>query len=106
MQANGRINYFWQLVSASLVEELYVMSQNTEKFLSVFNDDAVANVTFRIILLQDALERLTEYDPELAPVAEAISPLTVLNATSVNELKTQLGDAKEKIADARKALVK
>lgn len=106
MQENGRINYFWQLVSASLVEELYVMSQNTEKFLSVFNDDAVANVTFRIILLQDALERLTEYDPELAPVAEAISPLTVLNATSVNELKTQLGDAKEKIAEARKALVK
>lgn len=105
MDENGRINYFWQIVATSLVEQLYVTSQNSEKFISAFTDDAAANVTFRVILIQDALNRLTEYDPELAPVAKAIEPLTVLNATTVDEFKSQLVDAKERIAAARNTLV-
>ncbi|MBR6276866.1 MAG: hypothetical protein IKR31_08070 [Prevotella sp.] len=105
MNENGRINYFWQIVATSLLEQLYVTSQNTEKFVAAFDDDAAANVTFRIILIEDALNRLTEYDPELAPVAKAISPLTVLNATTVDEFKTQLADAKERIAASRNSLV-
>jgi len=105
MNQNGRINYFWQIVASSLVEQLYVTSQNTEKFISAFTDEAAANVTFRIILIQDALNRLTEYDPEIAPVAEAIAPLTVLNAVTVDEFKAQLADAKEKIVASRNALV-
>ena len=75
-------------------------------FISAFSDEAAANTTFRIILLQDAIDRLTEYDPEIAPVAEAIKPLTVLNATTVDELKAQLSEAKEQIAAARNALIK
>jgi hypothetical protein len=105
MNQNGRINYFWQIVASSLVEQLYVTSQNTDKFVAAFTDDAAANVTFRIILIQDALNRLTEYDPEIAPVAEAIAPLTVLNAVTVDEFKAQLADAKEKIVASRNALV-
>jgi hypothetical protein len=62
-------------------------------------------VTFRIILIQDALNRLTEYDPEMTPVAKAIEPLSVLNATTVDEFKTQLVQAKENITAARDALV-
>ena len=86
--------------------DLYVTSQNTEKFIAAFNDDAAANVTFRIILIQDALNRLTEYDPELEPVAKAVEPLTVLNAVTVDELKAQMVEAKEKIAEARASLLK
>ena len=105
MNENGRINYFWQIVATSFVEQLYVTSQNTEKFVSAFSDEAAANVTFRLILIQDALDRLTEYDPELSPVAEAISPLSVLNATTVDEFRSQLAEAKEKIAESRNNLV-
>ena len=106
MNENGRINYFWQLASAALVEQLYVTNQNADKFLSVFNDEAAANVTFRIVLILDAVNRLKQYDPEIAPVADAIAPLDVLNATSVSELKAQLAEAKDKIAAARAALIK
>ena len=63
-------------------------------------------MTFRIILIQDALNRLTEYDPELEPVAKAVEPLTVLNAVTVDELKAQMVEAKEKIAEARASLLK
>ena len=106
MNENGRINYFWQMAATSLLEQLYITSQKSDAFISAFNDEAAANTTFRIILLQDAIDRLTEYDPEIAPVAEAIKPLTVLNATTVDELKAQLSEAKEQIAAARNALIK
>ncbi len=106
MEQNGRINYFWQLASAALVEQLYVVSQNSDKFLSVFNDDAAANVSFRIVLILDAVNRLSQYDTEIKPISEAIAPLDVLNATTVNELKSQIAEAKEKIVAARKALIK
>jgi hypothetical protein len=106
MEKNGRINYFWQLASAALVEQLYIANQNTDKFLGVLNDEAASNLTFRIVLILDAVNRLKEYDPEIGPVASAVAPLDVLNATSVDELKAQLAEAKDKIAAARKALVK
>ena len=87
MNENGRINYFWQLMASSLVEETYVISQNTEKFITAFDDDAAANVTFRIVLLSDAIARLAQYDPEVEPVAKAVEALAPLNAISVDQLK-------------------
>ena len=106
MNENGRINYFWQLSAASFVEELYCMTQNTEKFITAFDDEAAANVTYRTTLLIDAIDRLVEYDPEIAPVAEALKPLADLNAMTVNQLKEQLAQMKEDVTKARAALVK
>ena len=106
MNENGRINYFWQIVASSLVEQIYVISQNTEKFITAFDDDSAANVTFRIVLLSDAVSRLAQYDPEFEPVAKAVEALSPLNAISVDQLKAQLEEAKEKIAEARAELMK
>ena len=106
MEKNGRLNYFWQLAASSLVEQLYLANQNSEKYLSTFTDEAAANTTFRIVLILDALKRLSQYDPEIAPVAEALASLEVLNATTVSELKSQIAEAKDKIVAAREALVK
>ena len=68
--------------------------------------DAAANTTFRVVLILDALNRLSEYDPDIKPVAEALATLDTLNATTVTELKAQLAEAKEQIEAARKALTK
>lgn len=106
MNENGRINYFWQLSSASFVEELYAMTQNTDKFITAFDDEAAANVTYRTTLLIDAINRLVEFDPEIAPVAEALKPLADLNAMTVDQLKEQLAQMKEDVTKARAALVK
>ena len=106
MNENGRINYFWQIAAASLIEQLYIANQNSDKFLSSFTDEAAANATFRVVLILDALNRLSEFDSEIKPIAEALAPLEVLNATTVDELKSQLADAKDKINAARQALVK
>lgn len=106
MEQNGRINYFWQIASASLIEQLYVINQNSDKFLTAFTDEAAANTTFRVVLILDAMNRLSEYDPEIEPVAKALSTLDTLNAITVSELKSQLAEAKEKIDAARKAIIK
>ena len=106
MEKNGRLNYFWQLAASSLVEQLYLANQNSDKFLSTFTDEAAANTTFRIVLILDALKRLSQYDPEIQPVAEALAPLEVLNATTVSELKAQIAEAKDNINAAREALIK
>ncbi len=106
MEENGRINYFWQIASAALIEQLYIINQNADKFLSNFNDEAADKISYRIVLILDAVNRLADYDSEIEPVAKALAPLEVLNATTVAELKTQLNDAKAEIAAARRALVK
>ena len=106
MEKNGRLNYFWQLAASSLVEQLYLANQNSDKYLSTFTDEAAANTTVRIVLILDALKRLSQYDPEIQPVAEALAPLEGLNATTVSELKAQIAEAKDKINAAREALIK
>jgi hypothetical protein len=106
MDKNGRVNYFWQLAAGSLIEEIYVLSQNTEKFITVFDDESADNVTYRIVLLNDAIKRLSAYDPDFEPVAAAVESLSPLNAISVDQLKAQLEEAKDKIVASRNALVK
>ena len=64
-----------------------------------------ANLTLRIALLQDAINRLVEYDPELVEVSEAIKPLEKLNAITVDELKSDLNKMTNDITTARNQLV-
>lgn len=105
MEKNGRMNYFWQLATASLVEQLYIVSQNSEKFLASMDDDAASEISLRIVLIQDAISRLTEYDAELLPVADAIEPLYVINAVTTAELKAQIEQCKGEIEATRKLLI-
>ena len=106
MNENGRINYFWQMAAAALVEEIYVVNKNSEKFLANFTDDNAANITYRIVLILDAVQNLSKYDKDIMPVAAAIAPLNVLNAVTVDELKEQLASGTTRIDNARKALIK
>ena len=106
MEKNGRVNSFWQLAASSLVEQIYLANQNPDKYLATFTDEAAANTTFRLIVIFDALSRLAEYDPEIEPVREALAPLEVLDALTVDELKAQLAEASDKISAARDALTK
>ena len=106
MEKNGRINYFWQIAAAALVEQLNVISQTQDQFLSPFTDETAANVTFRTVLILDAVNRLAQYDPDIEPVAQAIAPLSALNASTVAEMKEQMTNMKDMIITARKALIK
>lgn len=105
MNQNGRINYYWQIVASALVEQLYIISHDTDKFLTAFDDETASNVSIRIIIIQEAIKRLAEYDPELELVAKVLQPLDVINATTVAELKEEIAEAATPIEVARTALV-
>lgn len=106
MEKNGCINDFWQLASAAIVEELYIASQNADKFLSIVDDEAAVSITSRIILVLDAINHLAEYDSEIRPIADAVALLEAINAKTIDELKKQMVEAQDNITTARKALVK
>lgn len=98
---NGRINFFWELVTASSLEQIYILANNTDLYIGALDDTTAENITFRIILLTDAMDRLAEYDANIAELNDAMQPLKVLDAMSVEELKGQLEELREEIAAAR-----
>lgn len=103
---NGRINYFWETVTSLVAEELFTIAQHqNESFLKCLDDKAVSDLTLRIVLLQDGLERLSDYAPELAELCETIRPLEKLNAITVDEFKEQLASMSEEITGIRNSLL-
>jgi hypothetical protein len=105
MTEDGKINYYWHLAAATLVEQLYLISQNPNIILKNVDDEDAANLTFRIVLTLDAVYRLAQYDSELEKIAQAITPLDIINALSVNELKSQIVQAKEYVNSARRIIL-
>ncbi|MGM9713344.1 MAG: hypothetical protein ACI3Y5_04405 [Prevotella sp.] len=104
-EKSGRIHFFWTATCAATIEQLYVASMNADKFLEGYNDEDVANITFRIVLILDAIDRLSVYDAEVQGLADAIQPLKKINATTVDELKKELGEIKDELAGARKKML-
>lgn len=103
---NGRINLFWEQAAAVVVEQLYVISQNTEKFLPAFDDEAASNLTYHIALVKLALDDLATYDTNIKGLVEVLAPINELNAISVDQLKEQLAKMKPQIEGARASLLK
>ena len=106
MEAEGRINFYWIMTSAATVETVYVMSQNVEKFCAGYTDDQVANITFRVFCIIDAIEQLSVYDPQIVGVADALTPLKNLNAITLADFKKELAASKEQIEASRAAFLK
>ena len=105
MKEDGKINYYWHLAAATLVEQLYLISQNPEKIIENYNNEDAAITTFGIILVLDAIYRLSVFDPELENIVQAIVPLQIINATSASELKSQIIQVTKDIETARKVII-
>ena len=90
-EKSGRIHFFWTATCAATIEQLYVASMNAEKFLEGYDD---------------AIDRLSVYDAEIQGLADAIQPLKKINATTVDELKKELAEIKDELAEARANILK
>lgn len=103
-EENGRANHFWEASATAIVEQTYLISVNQEKMLSQFTDKDAEDITYRIALLIDAFEELSEYNPNLLNLLTVLQPLGKLNAISVDQLRQQLDESKEDIANSRASL--
>ena len=103
---NGRINFFWETATALVVENLYVLSQNVDKFLPAIDDKYASDMTYHIALLKLSLDDLAAYDNNIKELAEILAPLNELNAISVEQLKEQIAKMKPQIETARAQMLK
>ena len=100
-----RANFVWEAVAAGLVEQLYVLTQNINKFMPMFDDQAVTDLTFDFICIHEGIMSLQEFYPEMESLNTVLLPLYVINAISVDQFKSQLLELKDDIAAARAALL-
>lgn len=104
--AAGRPNFFWESMAAALVEQVYILTQNTEKFMPIFDDESVADVTFNFVCVHEGIKSMIEFYPEMASLNEILEPLYVINAINVEQFEQQLTSVKDDIIKARAFLLK
>ena len=104
--AAGRINYFWEGVTAGLVEQLFILTRDVDKFMPMFTDELASDITYNFVCVHDGLTKTVNATPEMASLNEILEPLYVINAISVDQLRDQLTELKDEIEVARAALLK
>lgn len=103
---NNRVNLFWDAAGAGIIEELYIATQNIDKFLSAFDDESASNTSYHITLLSIAIEDLSIINSEYAELNESLKPLQLINAINLEQFKEQLFEAKGQIEASRTTLLK
>ena len=61
----GTLNLFWEAIAAGTVEQLYILTQNIDKFLPCFDDQAASEISYRFILVHECVMSLVPYHPEM-----------------------------------------
>lgn len=99
------IQLFWRFVAAGLVENLYLLTQNVDKFMPLFTDESASEVSYRVILVSEAIKSLAEAYPEMQDLKAPLAALDVVNAIDTKQLKEQLLTLKGDIARQRMDLI-
>jgi len=101
-----RANFFWEALAAASVEQIYICTQNINKFMPMFDDQSAADVTYNFLLVRDGFESFIKYYPEMESLNKVIAPLYVIDAISVEQLKNELIELKGEIEVIRALMLK
>lgn len=102
---NGTINFFYEAAVAGIVEQLYVLTKNIDKFIVCFDDQSASEITYRFTLVHDGIVSLIPYHPEMQSLDTVLQPLYVINAINVKQLRDQLMELKGEIDVIRNSLL-
>ncbi|MDO5320762.1 MAG: hypothetical protein Q4F39_00045 [Bacteroidia bacterium] len=103
--AAGRQNFFWESAAAFMVEQVYILTRNIDKFMPMFTDETAADVTFNFVCVHEGIVQMIANYPEMSSLNEVLEPLYVINAITVDQLKEQLMSIKSDIEAARAFLL-
>ncbi|MCQ2174258.1 MAG: hypothetical protein MJY61_03895 [Bacteroidales bacterium] len=101
----GRANFFWDGITAAMVEQIYILTRDVDKFMPMFNDELASTITFNFICVHDGLTKMVQYYPEMESLNSVLEPLYVINAINVEQLRSQLLDVKADVEKAREFLL-
>lgn len=102
----GRANFFWDGIAAAMIEQIFILTRDVDKFMPMFTDELASDITFNFVCVHDGLSKMVKYYPEMESLNKILEPLYVINATSVDELKAQLLQVKSDVENARDFLLK
>ena len=102
---NGRPNFFWESAAASVVEQIFFVTRDVDKYIKMFDDQAAADVTYNFVCVHEGIKSLADIYPEMEALNTIIAPLYVINAINVEQLKSQLTELKGEIEDIRAKLL-
>ncbi|HIT48534.1 MAG TPA: hypothetical protein IAC34_03460 [Candidatus Coprenecus stercoripullorum] len=102
---NNTVNLFWDAAVAGIIEQMYIVTNNIDKFMPCFTDATAYEVTLRFVLVHEGIKALISEYPELKNLENALKPLEVINAVNVEQLRSQLETLKAEIRTARNTLL-
>lgn len=105
-KSNNRLSFFWDVCSSALVEQVFIASQNADKFLSSFSDEDASQLSYEIALLTIAVNDLARINSDYSELNKAIEPLGALNAINLQQFKDQLAEVKAEVSASRQSLLK
>ncbi|MBQ7222394.1 MAG: hypothetical protein IJS02_02885 [Bacteroidales bacterium] len=103
---SGRASLYWEGFAAGLVESLFITTRDLDKFMPMFDDQSVSDITFNLVCTQENITALIDYYPEMEALNEILGPLYVLNAITVDQFRSQLLSVKSDIENIRATLLK
>lgn len=104
-EESGRANLFWECAATAIIEQLWILTNNQEKFLASFTDKDAEDITFHVAMLIESYAQLAEYNANLRKLYNVILPLDVIDAITVEQLRAQLTQVKNEVAQARATLL-
>lgn len=104
--AQDRAVFFWDGMAASFVEQLYIITRDIDKYMMMFTDEVASELTFNFVCVHEGLVQCIEFYPEMEGLNQVLTPLYVINAINVEQLREQLITIKSDIEVAREFLLK
>lgn len=102
----GRENYFWDGLAAAMVEQIFILTRDVDRFMPMFTDELASDITFNFVCVHDGLTKMVQAYPEMESLNEVLAPLYVINAMNVEQLREQLLQVKADVERARAFLIK
>lgn len=105
MKAAGRLDYFYETISAIGIETLYILSKDVDTFTEKLTDEQAASITRQLQLTIEGVNALAAERPNMSVLARNLNELNLLYATTVEELRKQLVAEKVAIELSRASLL-
>ncbi len=102
---NGTLDSYVQRFTGIFVENLFVLSQNPDFFAVNFTDEYADDITYRIVLLSDLIERMVQVYPDMQVLKTNFDLLKPLNAINKQQLLDQLKGMKPEIEQVRNSIL-
>lgn len=102
----GRQGYFWEGVAALLIEQVYVITRDVDKFMPMFDDASASEMTYNFVCLHEGIKSVVSLNPEMESLNKSLDILYKINAISVVQLRDQLNEIKDDIVPVRENLLK